>query len=246
MIVIGLDGATWKVIDKHLNRLGTIRELKSKFNHGTILLNYKPLSPAIWTSIFSGIPPSIHSHWDFVKNDKLVKREDIPVEFIWEILHKRGYKCYAFNIPITIPTYNFNVEFKPIGYGLPITEEECYKEIESVTKKALEIIDKGFDFLAFVYTALDRYSHLHWGEEGLVKFYEEIDRSLREIFDAYNGDFIIISDHGFTDIDSAKYRTLKRNENIKGEHDIDAIYITSLNEKITKPEDVFYIIKKYF
>ncbi len=246
MIIIGLDGATWKVIDKNLDKLKTIKFLKERYKWGTIYLKYKPLSPAIWTSMFSGVSPYIHNHWDFVNGDKLIKREDIPVEFIWDILYKKGYDVYVFNLPITIPTYNFNVDFKPIGYGLPITEEECILEIKSVTEKAMEILEKEFDLLIFVYTALDRYSHLNWNSDKLVMFYKMIDDSLGSIFKKYRGDFILISDHGFTDLESARIRTLKRYENIKGEHDIDAIYLTNLNVEINKPEDVFHILKEYF
>ncbi len=246
MIIIGLDGATWKIIMKNIEDLKTIKSLMDRGYHGTIYLKYKPLSPAIWTSMFSGISPRIHNHWDFIKNNSLVKRDDIPVKFIWEILYEKGYDVYVLNVPFIIPPYNFRVEFKPIGYGLPITEKECLDEINLITNKALEIIEKKPDLFIFVYTALDRYSHLHWGEKKLLDFYILIDKALSKIFNNYDGDYIIVSDHGFTDLNKARYKTLKRYDNIKGEHDIDAIYISNMNLNIQQPEDIFYIIKRYF
>jgi predicted AlkP superfamily phosphohydrolase/phosphomutase len=50
-----------------------------------ITLQEKPISASVWCSMFSGKLPEEHQHESFVnvKNGEIVKREDIPVDFIW-------------------------------------------------------------------------------------------------------------------------------------------------------------------
>ena len=58
----------------------------------------------------------------------LLKRADINVDFIWDILHKKGKRVKALNVPFVVPPYTFNVDFKPIGFGLPTNEKEWNEE----------------------------------------------------------------------------------------------------------------------
>ncbi len=250
MIVIGVDGASWNVIKPNLNKLRNFRELINQGKAGTIYLEYKPISPAIWCSMFSGVPPDVHKHYEFVKDGKIITREDINVEFIWDLLDKNGISVKALNVPFVVPPYNFNVEFEPVAFGLPIEESELIEEIKKVTEKSLEILknDKPELFIV-VYTALDRLSHLHWGEEILVDYYALIDEAIGKIV-KFDEEIIVISDHGFCDYDKAPIRTLPRKTprgEIKGDHSPEAIVITrNVNCEIKKPEDVFYCIKNKF
>ena len=36
----------------------------------------------------------------------IVKREDIKVELIWDMLQKKGKKVAALNVPFVVPTYS--------------------------------------------------------------------------------------------------------------------------------------------
>ena len=59
-----------------------------------------------------------------INNDGAVKRGDIKVDFIWDILHEKGEKVKALNVPFVVPPYSFGVNFKPVGFGLPTNEKE--------------------------------------------------------------------------------------------------------------------------
>ena len=250
MLVIGVDGATWKVINPNIDELKNFKKLVSEGYAGTIRLKYKPISPAIWCSMFSGVHPDEHGHYEFVRNGRIVKREDINVEFIWDILSKSGISVKALNVPFVVPPYNYNVDFNPPYYGLPIEENELLEEIKLVTEKSLEILttDKPSLFIV-VYTALDRLSHLHWGEPILLDFYKLIDDAIGKLI-KFDEEVIIVSDHGFCDYDEAPVRTLPRKTprgEIKGDHHPDAIVITkNIDCKIKDPVDVFYCIKRRF
>jgi len=250
MLVIGIDGATWKVIDLNLHSLPTFESLKKQAKCSTITLNQKPWSPSVWCSMFSGKTPEEHGHKDFVENGRIVRREDIPVQFIWDLLHTKGIFVMVLNVPFVIPPYCFNVRFEPVAHGLPIEEHELLEEIQAVTSKALEVLknDKPELFI-LVYTALDRLSHLHWGEPILVDYYKKIDAALGQLL-SYDDEFIVISDHGFCAYDEAPIRTLPKRTpkgEIKGDHHPEAILITkNINFLIKQPEDVFYYLKEKF
>jgi len=250
MLVIGIDGATWSIIKPNLNRLKTFHRLIDEGRASSILLNQKPWSPSVWCSMFCGLPPEKHGHFDYVKDGEIVKREDIKVEFIWDILDREGISVKALNIPFVVPPYCYNVEFTPVAEGLPIEEHELIEEIERVTEKSLEVLenDKPELFIT-VYTALDRLSHLHWGEPILVDYYEKIDFALGKLV-KYDDELIVISDHGFCDYDKAPIRTLPKKTprgEIKGDHHPEAILITkNVDYEISQPEDVFFFLKKRF
>ncbi|RLI83960.1 hypothetical protein DRP07_02615 [Archaeoglobales archaeon] len=250
MLVIGIDAATWDIIKPNLHRLRTFAELIEEGEHKTITLKQKPWSPSVWCSMFCGLPPEKHGHYDYVKDGEVLSREDINVKFIWDLLDERGISVKALNIPFVVPPYNFNVEFEPVANGLPIEEHELLEEIEKLTEKSLEILQNNKpEVFIVVYTALDRLSHLHWGEPILVDYYEKIDKAIGKLI-KFDQELVIISDHGFCDYDKAPIRTLPKKTprgEIKGDHHPDAILITkNIGYDINQPEDVFWMLyKKY-
>ena len=129
MLVIGIDGATWTVIKPNLKRLTTFNNLIKEGKASSIFLNQKPWSPSVWCSMFSGKSPEEHGHKDFVQNGQIVRREDIKVEFIWDLLNKNGISVKALNVPFVIPPYCFNVKFEAVAHGLPIEESNFLKRL---------------------------------------------------------------------------------------------------------------------
>ena len=247
MLIIGVDSATWDVILPNLDRLPNFKKLMEEGEYSTIHLNQKPWSPEVWCSMFTGLLPEEHGHHDFVVNNEIVRREDIKAEFIWDILDRAGVSVKALNVPFVVPPYNFNLEFTPVAGGVPVEQEELLEEIERVTEKALEVLrgDKPEVFI-LAYTALDKLSHLHWGEPVLVDFYERVDEAIGKLI-PYADDVLVISDHGFCDYDAAPIRTLPKRTpkgEIKGDHHPDAILIKkNIPCEITQPIDVFHCIK---
>lgn len=250
MIVIGIDGATWDVIKPNLDELPTFKKLLGKSKNKTIHLKDKPWSASVWCSMFSGLSPEEHEHYDFVKDGEIVNREDIDLEFIWDKLEEKGIDVKALNVPFIVPPYNFNVDFIPPGEGVPITEEETLEEINSVTEKCLDVLKNKPDLLIVCYTALDKLSHHHWGEDIIVDYYKKIDNAISKLI-PFDNEFIIISDHGFCDYDKAPVQTLPKKTKsgilLKGDHHPDAILITNnVDSDISQPEDVFKALAKKF
>ena len=254
IFVLGIDAATWTVIRPNLSRLKNFQRLCSIGQCKELMLRETPVSPSVWCSIFSGRMPEEHGHKNYVLGGDIVKREDIKVDFIWDVLHKEGKRVKALNVPFIVPPYSFNVDFKPVGFGLPTDEKEWQEELTKVTEKAKEILEEGPDLLVSVYTLLDRVQHFHWGEDCVLEWYRKLDDKMGELLfdtgflEGKDNRLIVISDHGFCSFGEAKIQTLPEETEhgkLRGDHHENALLITvNLDYEIDKPQDVFFAVKR--
>ena len=252
--VLGIDAATWTVVRPNLDKLPAFRKLCEIGRPKELILREKPISPAVWCGMFSGKTPEEHGHESFVRGESLVRREDIKVDFIWDILERRGKRARALNVPFVVPPYSFNVDFKPVGFGLPSNEREWEEELSRVTRKTKELLFERPDLLISVYTLLDRIQHFHWGEDCVVEWYRKLDAKMWELLfetgfvEEEGNKLVVISDHGFCSFGEAKVQTLPRRTEwgeLKGDHHENALLITvNLDYEIERPQDVFFAIKK--
>jgi len=256
IFVLGIDAATWAVVRPNIDKLDTFRRLCEIGSCQTIVLKEKPVSASIWCGTFCGKPFTEHGHDSYVVNGNIVNREDIEVEFIWDILYQQGKKVAALNVPFIVPPYSFGADFKPVGFGLPTNEREWQEELERVTEKTKELLIQKPDLLISVYTLLDRIQHFHWGEDCVVEWYRKLDDKIGQvIFDTgfLNSEankLIVISDHGFCSFGEAKMQTLPQETEqgtLKGDHHENALLITvNLDYEIQRPQDVFFAVRKEF
>lgn len=256
MLVIGVDAANWTIIKPNLDKLPNFKKLMEAGRHGTIHLNIKPLSAISWCSMFSGKKPEEHGHESFVKNGEPKVREDIPVDFVWDLLTEKGYKVKALNIPFVYPPFNFNCDFTPVKHGLGLNGPELEKQNNKLTGKSLEVVRGGdYDVFIVVFTALDKLQHFHWGEtDFLVKWYQKIDKTLGELMkyeQKRDGKLLVVSDHGFCNFEEAKVQTLPKKtsseRDLKGDHSLEAIYIQQNLKRVPKSiPDVAHVILNEF
>lgn len=250
LLVIGVDGATWKVIKPNIDKLPTFKKLMTEGNAETVTLkDTAVISPAIWCSMFSGVPYKEHQHAKYVKDGHLVTREDLDVKFAWDLLNEK-IDIRALQVPFIVPPYNYNCEYSPIGFGASKDENELDQDTDGIMFKALEQLKQEPDCFIVVFNALDRIQHFHWGEPMLVNWYQKIDRALA-MLEKYGDKLVVISDHGFCGIGEAKTKTLPEvsadGQKLKGDHHEEAILITrGLEKTIEKPEDVFKVIMEEF
>ena len=256
ILVLGIDAATWTVITPNLDKLENFRRLCDIGRSKELVLKEKPISPSIWCGMFCGKTFEEHGHDSFAVGGSIVKREDIKVDFIWDILHREGKNVKALNVPFVVPPYSFGVDFRPVGFGLPTNEEEWQEELERVTEKTKELLAQRPDVLISCYTLLDRIQHFHWGEDCVLEWYKKVDDKIGELIfdtaflDDKDNKLIVISDHGFCSFGEAKIQTLPLKTEageLKGDHHENALLITvNLDFEIEKPQDVFFAIMKQF
>ena len=254
IFVLGIDAATWTIVRPNLDRLKNFQRLCSIGKGKELVLRETPVSPSVWCSIFSGKMPEEHRHKSYVLDGNIVKREDIKVDFIWDVLDKEGKKVKALNVPFIVPPYSFKVDFKPIGFGLPTNEKEWQDELDRLTLKTGELLRQEPDLLISVYTLLDRIQHFHWGEDCVLEWYQKLDAKMGELLldtgflDNRDNKLIVISDHGFCSFGEAKIQTLPRETEqgtLKGDHHENALLITvNIDYEIERPQDVFDAISQ--
>ena len=256
IFVLGIDAATWAVVKPNLDTLPSFKRLTELGQARELILKEKPVSPSIWCGMFSGKTLEEHRHQDFVLEGRLVKREDIKVDFIWDILEREGKKVKALNVPFVVPPYSFRVDFKPVGFGLPTSEKEWQEELERVSLKAKELMAEKLDVLIVVYTLLDRIQHFHWGEDCVLEWYRKLDCKMGELLldtgflNERQNKLIVISDHGFCSFGEAKVQTLPLKSEwgeLKGDHHENALLITAnIDYPVERPQDVFFALRKEF
>lgn len=251
-LVLGVDGATWSVIRLNLDKLKNFARLMKIGKAKELVLKEKPISASVWCGMFSGKLPEEHRHKDFTVGNKIVRREDIKVDFIWDVLDKK-FDVRVLNVPFVVPPYSFNVDFTPVGFGLPSTEEEWEVELQRVTEKTVKVLSEAPDLLISVFTLLDRVQHFHWGEDYVVEWYKRVDEKIGEILwstgflRSPKSKLILISDHGFCSFGEAKVQTLPNETpygKLKGDHHENAVLVTlKVGYDIQLPQDVFRAIK---
>jgi predicted AlkP superfamily phosphohydrolase/phosphomutase len=87
IVIIGLDGATWKIIEP-LEREGKLPNISYLMKNGVYgtLKSYEPMfSPSVWTSIASGVTPKKHGITNFFNT-----AHDIRTKRLWNILSDHG------------------------------------------------------------------------------------------------------------------------------------------------------------
>jgi predicted AlkP superfamily phosphohydrolase/phosphomutase len=101
VMVFGLDGATWSVIDPLL-RAGELPNLKRLYDrgiHGVLETERPSASPIVWTTIFTGRPPAEHGVRDWTTAVSTNRR----VAALWEIASARGLSTDVLNVPGSWP-----------------------------------------------------------------------------------------------------------------------------------------------
>jgi len=258
IFVLGIDAATWTVIKPNLDSLPSFKKLIEYGQAREIVLGEeeKLESQSLWCGMFSGKTLEEHGHDSWVVGGRLARREDIQVDFIWDILEQQGKKVRVLNVPFIVPPYSFRVDFKPVGFGLPTNEKEWQEELERVSEKTKELLAENPELLIVVYTILDRIQHFHWGEDCVLDWYQKLDRKMEEILfntgflDDSQNKLIVVSDHGMCSFGEARVQTLpKKTERgeLKGDHHENAVLITvNVDYPITRPQDVFRALMDSF
>ncbi len=101
VMVLGIDGATWKIIYPLMaaGELPNIRKLYDQGLHGILESRPPILSPVVWTTIFTGFNYKTHGVTDWKTSQSTNRR----VSAIWNITRQRHKKTNVFNVPGSWP-----------------------------------------------------------------------------------------------------------------------------------------------
>lgn len=111
-IVIGIDGAEPKLIEKWIDDLPNIQKFYGCF--GKLESTLPPSSAPAWTSIVTGVNPEKHGIFDFFYFDretmsiKTISSRFRKVPAIWNLLSRIGRNSIVVNVPVTYPPERIN------------------------------------------------------------------------------------------------------------------------------------------
>ncbi len=116
VIVIGMDGLSWPVIDALLaeGRLPSFRQALQSGSDRILRSTTPPLTPAAWSTLFSGLPPSQHRVFDFTAREagsyrfRLCTSTDRQARMLWSLASDQGRKVVVLNVPMTYPPVEVN------------------------------------------------------------------------------------------------------------------------------------------
>lgn len=126
VLVIGLDGATWNLLDKLIGegRLPRIGELASSGAKGVLRSTIPPVTASAWSSLYTGRSPGRHGVYDFRRrmgsdstHRPWVTQGAIAGPKIWDIASAQDKSSGLLNLPLTFPPVQVN------GYmigGMPV------------------------------------------------------------------------------------------------------------------------------
>lgn len=110
-IVIGLDGATWKLIKPFAKKgyMPNMAKLLENSVHGKLESTMPAMTAPAWATFATGKNPGNHGVFDFLlpqdslSNMKFCTSEDIKSKTVYELLHKNGIKPILLNLPAAFP-----------------------------------------------------------------------------------------------------------------------------------------------
>jgi len=158
VVVIGLDGATWKILMPWIKqgKLPFFKKLIDTSLYGDLESTIPPLTAPAWVSFQTGVNPGKHGVFNFVEyNDQgeedVVNSNSVKAPRIWEILEKHGKSCCIINMPVTYPPPKTKRSIIVSSFltppGKPYTSPlEIQKELEKLDYK-IDILFEKYGFL---------------------------------------------------------------------------------------------------
>lgn len=115
VLVIGIDGATWDVVDPWISdgSLPNLARLRQNGSWGSLFSTIPPLSAPAWASFMTGKNPGKHGVFHFISQQEatdstessreLVDGRSIKSATLWDILGHHDRKVGIVNLPMTYP-----------------------------------------------------------------------------------------------------------------------------------------------
>ncbi len=129
LMLVGLDGATLDIVQPLAEdgRLPHLARLMRTGAWGTLQSTMPPVTPAAWTTIFTGKNPGKHGIYDFQEIDpqtyrfRTVRTDEHLEKTIWQLLSEAGLRSQIIDVPFTYPPRPLN-GWMITGYGTPRTD----------------------------------------------------------------------------------------------------------------------------
>lgn len=115
ILIIGLDGATWDVIDPWIDEgiLPNLAMLRQTGCWGKLISTIPPISAAAWSTFMTGKRPGKHGVFHFIDlfgedepaggKSKIVNARGLKSSTLWDIMGHQDRRVVLINVPMTYP-----------------------------------------------------------------------------------------------------------------------------------------------
>lgn len=111
VFVLGLDGATWDILDPLIaaGELPALAKIKAEGASGTLNSIFPPLSPVAWTGVMTGKNSGKHGIFEFLEYEhnplggRVNSSRAIKAELVWEVAGRHGKTTVAGGVPMSYP-----------------------------------------------------------------------------------------------------------------------------------------------
>jgi len=115
VIIIGIDGGTWKVLDEAIERgyMPFLAHCQAQGQKRTLLSTVPANTAASWSAFQTGLSPEATGIYDFqrwhrdTQSTELVNSTHLP-STVWEVVSASERRVGAVNVPLTYPPYKVN------------------------------------------------------------------------------------------------------------------------------------------
>ncbi|MGE0480441.1 MAG: alkaline phosphatase family protein, partial [Phycisphaerae bacterium] len=131
VMIIGLDGATFDVLNPMMDRgrMPNLKRFIAQGAAGVLMSTRPPITPAAWTTFMTGKGPGRHGILDFEKFEVSThtltfnSTYEIREKTLWELLSEKGLRVGSVNVPMTYPPKPVN-GFMISGFETPSIDAE--------------------------------------------------------------------------------------------------------------------------
>lgn len=112
-VLIGLDGATFKVLDSLCDRghMPFLDRFRRRAVRAPLLSTLNPFTPPAWTTVVTGRSPGEHGIFDFARvtridgipRSKLATARDVGAETLWSLVSRSDGRVNTLNFPLSYP-----------------------------------------------------------------------------------------------------------------------------------------------
>ncbi len=198
ILIIGLDGATFDVLDP-LIQSGRMPNLKRFIEGGVagVLNSTKPpITPAAWTTFMTGKGPGLHGILDFETYNatehslSFNSTYEIREKTLWQLLSEKGLRVGSINVPMTYPPKPVN-GFMISGFETPSIEAEFTWPPE--LKPEIFRVFPSYDYRTnWRRTAIGRYNQLIDNLDYIANSFDQGAKLTRFCGDKYGWDMMMI------------------------------------------------------
>ncbi len=124
-VFIGLDGATFAVLDPLMDRgvMPNLRKIMERGTRAVLRSIIPPLTPPAWTSMMTGKRPGQHGVFDFFQKEavdseyfQFSNSQNVQSATIWSLASDAGRRIIALNFPLMFPPPEVNGSIVPGGW----------------------------------------------------------------------------------------------------------------------------------